>query len=263
MVSEKLEAHQQARVQRLAAITQKLKSDDRIVAAWLTGSLGRGGGDAISDLDLNMVISPDATPILCAQPWRTAGKTTPEREAFICQFGTPTIIYDVHDNAPPHGCFTLVFYAKDHQEVDWIWLPQAHAVRPFDTLLLFEKQPIPVTSMPSDTIDLDSNELSNQVSYFWLMAAAGVKFIVRQQPWRANEQIQVTNYALHSIKNMLAGRKRPYSPLPLYNTPAEQKAATWQLCQQMQALATEIEDNGADFPEQAINTVAARLALVE
>jgi hypothetical protein len=259
---EKLEAYQRARRQRLSAITQKLETDDRIVAAWLTGSLGRGGGDAMSDLDLNIVISPEATSALCAHPWRTAGKTTPAREAFIRQFGTPTIIHDNHNNAPPHGCFTLVFYAEDHQEVDWIWLPQEHAIRPFDTLLLFEKQPIPVAPPQTEAASLIVDEMSNAVAYFWLMAAAGVKFIVRQQPWRANEQIQVMNSVLHSIKTMLAGQKRPFSPLPLYNTSAEQKAAIWQLGQQMQTLKVEIRGKGADFPEQAIDTVAARLALV-
>lgn len=259
---ENLEVYQQARTQRLRAITQKLEADDRIVAAWLTGSLGHGAGDAMSDLDLNIVISPEATPTLCAQPWRTAGKTTPARESFIRQFGTPTIIYDVHDNAPPHGCFTLVFYAEDHQEVDWIWLPQEHARRPFDALLLFEKQPIPILSPPTEMVSLNRNEVTDSVAYFWLMAAAGIKFIVRQQPWRANEQIQVMNSVLHSVKMMLAGEKRPSIPLPLYNTPGEQKTAVWQLCQQMQALMGEIRGAGADFPEKAIDTVAARLALV-
>ena len=40
----------------LEDITQVLKEDHRFVAAWLTGSFGRGDADKVSDLDLTVVV---------------------------------------------------------------------------------------------------------------------------------------------------------------------------------------------------------------
>src|ERR1700759_5641219 len=42
----------------LDAITRILSADARIQSAWLTGSLGKGGGDAFSDVDVTVVV-PD------------------------------------------------------------------------------------------------------------------------------------------------------------------------------------------------------------
>lgn len=264
MNSEALGAYQQARQKRLDSIVEVIKKDERFIAAWLTGSLGRGGGDPISDLDLNIVVRSEDAATLCSQPWQSAGKTTPQREALFKQFGTPTIIHDTHANAPPHGCFTLTFYAEDHQEVDWILLPQLHAKRPFDTLLLFEKEPIPVEEPPIATmVEIDPERLSEQVSYFWLMAAAGIKFIIREKTWRANEQIQIMNMMLNIVKDTLEYEERPLTPLPLMKTTAEQKATVRELCQHMQTLKEQILATNAKFPERAIETVEARLTLVQ
>src|SRR5690349_1264163 len=40
----------------LARIVEKAATDERVVAAWLTGSFGRGEDDAWSDLDLHFAI---------------------------------------------------------------------------------------------------------------------------------------------------------------------------------------------------------------
>jgi len=46
----------EAREALLATITDVLQRDDRIRAAWLSGSLGRGDGDAFSDVDLLVAV---------------------------------------------------------------------------------------------------------------------------------------------------------------------------------------------------------------
>ena len=43
----------------LDAIVRVLSADGRVQSAWLTGSLGKGGGDAFSDVDVNVVV-PEA-----------------------------------------------------------------------------------------------------------------------------------------------------------------------------------------------------------
>ena len=42
------------------AITRALSADARIESSWLTGSLGKGGGDEFSDVDVTVVV-PDAS----------------------------------------------------------------------------------------------------------------------------------------------------------------------------------------------------------
>lgn len=46
--------HRDALLQHMLAV---LRADERFVAAWLTGSLARGEGDDLSDLDLSVVVA--------------------------------------------------------------------------------------------------------------------------------------------------------------------------------------------------------------
>jgi predicted nucleotidyltransferase len=45
---------------RLATVAAELWSDRAVVAVWLGGSLARGGGDAWSDVDLRVAVTPEA-----------------------------------------------------------------------------------------------------------------------------------------------------------------------------------------------------------
>src|SRR5688572_18948235 len=92
-----------ALLERMVAV---LRTDERFVAAWLTGSLGRGEEDNYSDVDLVVVVAPPHGTALCARPWRSAGRTTPERLALIRKLGggaAPVVVHDAHVNAPDGG----------------------------------------------------------------------------------------------------------------------------------------------------------------
>lgn len=52
----KLADYAAARDRLLVQIVETLSADPRFTAAWLTGSFGRGTGDDVSDLDLNVVV---------------------------------------------------------------------------------------------------------------------------------------------------------------------------------------------------------------
>ena len=43
------------------------EADERVRAMWLSGSLGRGDADAMSDLDLIVAVADDALPEFAAQ----------------------------------------------------------------------------------------------------------------------------------------------------------------------------------------------------
>src|SRR5260221_14193953 len=83
--------HATNRDELLSHIVAVLNADDRVVAAWLTGSLGRGEDDDFSDIDLGVAVRDSHAAELCARPWQVAGYTTEARLALFAQFGTPAI----------------------------------------------------------------------------------------------------------------------------------------------------------------------------
>jgi hypothetical protein len=83
----------------LSRIITALKNDHRFVAAWLTGSYGRGEQNEMSDIDIRVVVADEYSESLCARPWPHGGHTTDERLALFSQFGTPAVIYEAHGNA--------------------------------------------------------------------------------------------------------------------------------------------------------------------
>ena len=62
-----LRARAAARDHTLHTLVDVLYADDRIMAAWLGGSISQGAGDALSDLDLTVVVT-DAASIVRARP---------------------------------------------------------------------------------------------------------------------------------------------------------------------------------------------------
>ena len=65
-----LRARAAARDQILHTLVDVLNADDRIVAAWLGGSISQDAGDALSDLDLTVVVTDAASATLCARSSR-------------------------------------------------------------------------------------------------------------------------------------------------------------------------------------------------
>ena len=100
MAPNLLKIHEQARDNLLERITQFLREDPRISAAWLTGSLAQGNADALSDLDLWLAI---------ADPGFEEVKAN--RAEQIKAVGEPLLVLDQPNNAPPGGAFMLVMYA--------------------------------------------------------------------------------------------------------------------------------------------------------
>ena len=73
--------HASARDALIERLTLGLAADDRIAAAWLGGSLGRGDGDDWSDIDLWLAIEDGAGGVVPREPmrWveRLLGSSTP------------------------------------------------------------------------------------------------------------------------------------------------------------------------------------------
>src|SRR5690349_10340969 len=107
-----MRTYQLSRLTLLSDIIAGLSSDERFIAAWLTGSFGRDAADALSDLDLNVVVARQFVDVLCARPHEVGAGTTKERLALISRFGKPAVIHENHHNAPRGGTFTYVLYTE-------------------------------------------------------------------------------------------------------------------------------------------------------
>src|SRR5512143_811598 len=106
MLSSSLNTYRANRDELLARIIHALSNDERFVAAWLTGSFGRNDADALSDLDLTLVVSDAYSGNLCKRNEQVSSQTTAERLDLFSQFGTPAIIHENNHNAPEGGTFT-------------------------------------------------------------------------------------------------------------------------------------------------------------
>jgi predicted nucleotidyltransferase len=108
-------------------------SEDAVDAIWLAGSLGRGDGDALSDVDLTLVAAPGRTQELVARVRERLGDV-----------GPVAFVHDAPQNAPVEGTQLNVLYGTYPLpvEIDWsVWPPVAE--RPSDVTALFERTELP------------------------------------------------------------------------------------------------------------------------
>nr|MBA2285799.1 nucleotidyltransferase domain-containing protein [Ktedonobacteraceae bacterium] len=104
-----------------------LQADQRVVAAWLFGSRGRGTSDALSDLDVWVIVRDEFIEVASA-----------ERESFVAQCGSPVLVLEAPQNAPAGGAYLMALYPGQAgvQQVDWYWQRQGDASRPRHAVLL-------------------------------------------------------------------------------------------------------------------------------
>jgi predicted nucleotidyltransferase len=109
-------------------VTEVLRVDARVDALWLGGSLGRGEGDWLSDVDLVVVAAPGAVETLLAHSGRV-----------ISQIGSPAVVHEARQNAPVNGVQLNVLYDTNPlpMNVDWNFWPSADR-RPNDVRVLYE-----------------------------------------------------------------------------------------------------------------------------
>jgi len=174
--TEILETRSQERDVLLASIIDVLKTDLRVVGAWLGGSLGRGTADRLSDIDIYVVVSE--------QYARFVYSSTRE---FVARVPGLILTESAPRNAPPNGAYLLSLFHGDtgpHQ-VDWYWVTDRVGEIPHNTRVLFNSADIPVASKKSPKITDDSYDLENEIARFWALAAISAKKIARGHSWSA------------------------------------------------------------------------------
>ena len=166
----------------LARIVEALKADVRVIATWLAGSLGAGRADDLSDIDIWIAVSDDAITAIAADP-----------VAFSQELTKPVHAFAVPANAPPGGAylFSIVDTGDSLQQVDWYWIPAYAASRQPNTLVLFERAPVPLQP-PSP--DMDAFSLDEFLLHSAREALAGafiaVKQVHRRDHWAFSRNIQ-------------------------------------------------------------------------
>ena len=241
-----LESYQKRREFLLTEIVEKLSNDGRFVAAWLTGSLSRNNADALSDIDLQVVVSDVYSSLLCERLEQVSARTSPERYALFSQFGNPSLIHENNNNAPEGGTFTFVLYAESAVMIDWVLVPQIKAMRPFQSHVLFEKAIIPrePAHKPED-LEQSKKQAAEQWAFFWMMTAVTIKYIARSDSVFAAEWIE----HLHGLKQEIERRlnRQPWtytrgSLSRLQPTREKQLESIQELCNQMLELKPKISE---------------------
>jgi Nucleotidyltransferase domain len=251
----------------LIRIATVLKSDQRFVAAWLTGSYGRGEQNEMSDIDVRVVVADEYSESLCARPWPHGRQTTDERLALFSQFGTPAVIYEAHGNAPEGGTFTYVLYREIAINVDWILVPQSNAQRARDTRLLFDNIGIPLEA-PAEPESLEERitTASDSVSFFWMIAFSSLKYLALNDIVHFHMLQDWLHEGIHEVERLLDGRVSSYhagSYARLAVTSKEQIAAHRALCQQMLKLMPRVIEMGGSVPTSPMPVIEVRLAMIE
>jgi hypothetical protein len=247
--------HAALRADLLRRTVATLEADGRFVAAWLAGSFGRGEADAYSDLDLVAVVAPPHAESLCARPWRSAGRTTPERLALLRRLGgrrVPVVIHDAHVNAPAGGTPTNVTF-DDATHLDLTLVPLAGARRPAESLVLFERVPVPAEAPPApEPLEQRREVAAQRMALFWIMAMSAAKY--RRRGWDASVQSMLVALREHveTVRRLVAGeapRFRRHAPAtPLAATRDAQAAAVRALCDEMEALRAPVAGLGGAPP---------------
>ena len=153
----------------LAQVAGKLRADQRVVAAWLLGSFGRGEADEWSDLDLQVAVSDEALDGILRYPLQLLGLPA---SPILVQAGWPSTSFQ-------GGRFWLAIY-DGPVEVDWSIGPLSRAVRETASEVLFERVPVPVADPPRAPSEEDvRRQVARDLEFFWAMAPIALKYAGR------------------------------------------------------------------------------------
>jgi predicted nucleotidyltransferase len=230
-----------------------LRADQRVVAAWLFGSVGRRTADVFSDLDV--WVKDEYIETMSA-----------ERQSYAAQLDLPVLLLESPGNAPPGGAYLMALYpgrAGMHQ-VDWYWQRQSDASLPRHAVLLFDRAGIPQDSRqeqldpagtPTPLTQQERAQQATQLStFFWAMSNIAVKSVLRHQAWTAVSHLEVVDgmKRLVGLSTVQDGQEAWRTALlpPVHRV--EQMAMLRAFAQEMEQLTSAIELIGGQVPSRAI-----------
>ena len=260
-----LKSYREHRDSLLTKITETLSKDERFVAAWLTGSFSRNEADSLSDIDISLVVSDQYGPSLCTRLEQVSARTSPERYALFSQFGNLALIHENNNNAPESGTFTFVLYAESAVMIDWVLIPQLKAKRPFHSLILFEKNSIPIAPLPEpEDPERSKKSVAEIWAFFWMMTAVTIKYIHRDDGVFAAEWIEHLHGLIYEIERRLNRESWQYtrgSLSKLKSTRENQLESIHELCNRMQELKSRVAEFTGSEPAMPSAEIELLLSL--
>lgn len=240
-----LDQYLEERNQLLIDISHLLEKDPNVKAAWLVGSLGREEEDALSDIDLWVVVDDDPIRAIIKHP----------RE-YTAQIQTPVLFVEAPQNAPEEGAYLMTCYdgiIAPHI-VDWYWQPKSQAYVPSQVRLLFDHaglkqkdQPIHFSGRPPSKEMIDRPD--HFISFFWMMLMITAKYASRF-PWA--EEIELLPFLIDPIDKarLFIGQDHYYlsDQIPQHRLPSEKVKLLYQLADQMSELMAILSDQGEEIP---------------
>jgi hypothetical protein len=251
----------------LQHIIAVLSTDKRFVAAWLTGSLGRGEGDDLSDLDLSVAVSDAYADQFCAcGPAAITQNTSPDRQALYEQLGQPLVLREDRSWLGEGSCFNHVSYRETALVVDWVFIPLSTARRPTQSRVLFDNVGIPI-EQPSVVESLEERRAlaSRDVGFFWLMMTVALKYLLRRDTVAFYGFISALYWAIQDVKKRVVGEGWQYKRVsyPPAATLRDEIALVRQFCDEMLALMSEVVSLGGSVPEDPISIIEVWLSMAE
>lgn len=233
MVVDLLQEYRTERDALLQRAVELLEQDERVVAAWLQGSMGRGDHDDLSDIDLWAVVADEHMEAVGA-----------ERREYAARVGDPLLIVEAPQNAPPGGAYLLVQYPGKHGPVtlDLSWQPRSQARVSVNVRMLFDREGLPPAEPPElRTQEEHARLVRTEANFFWAMCPIAAKYIARRSAWEALSMLRMLTGTLNQAK-WYAGlsstepgyRNIPTVPPPVQ--PTEQLAQLRQMATDMESL---------------------------
>lgn len=176
-VADALREHREDRTALLASLTASWQSDERIRAALLWGSFGRGEADDLSDLDPWLILADDAAPQMELVLRRYAEQTG---SLIFGSKNTP-------EYAPPGGGFVSFLHEGRHGmlQADCYWQPQSSALPEAEYMVLFDRQAAAYAGQeypklaPLEEAQSSQAEVEHGLNFAWFMLSITAKYLAR------------------------------------------------------------------------------------
>lgn len=164
----------------LQRLVTELIADERVIAAWLSGSIGRGTADDWSDLDVFVAVADAAV-----RDWLS------DRHRLYARVG-PALM-----EGPPgqqvgllsDGAQAVLFPGPISLDLECF--PFSLAKRDIDTQILFERQVIPRADASVHEHDDLVKVAEQRLVFFWSMYLIALKYVGRRNTARAVSQFEL------------------------------------------------------------------------
>lgn len=251
MLRELPRLRQEERNRLLRRLRVALEKDARVRAVWLQGSCARGATDALSDLDLVVVVSDEAMNTVAGDPAKPTDYRhvlNSPRGIWVAQVAEPPLLLlEAPQNAPTGGAFLTSFIRGEAgpQQVDWEWLPQSTACRPLETRLLFDRARTPCETEPPEAgqpgpaPDRTPFEVAaHAVPWFWATLMWNAKHAARSPSDSHMPMLGQTQGAVQDVEMFLDPDMSVAVAKPVPEHPEDRLRILRDLIERMQRLAS-------------------------